>query len=629
MNDAAFHPLHEAFSAAASWLDGDATAEPVSTNADRLAAMFGLGTFERNILLLTAYVALEAEAGEQLAKLKGAPERRQLTVGILLSCVPFANWSALAADSALREHRLITLSQGPSLAGLQVSIAESALFFLLGAPAFSSSLADYIAVQDSSPLLSPSRRELAELIFARSRADLPSLLMLTGTDAEGKVQAMKAVCDRMGAKLCLLHASLVPTSIQDLLPFARELQRDLTLVNGSLLLRVEGQAEEAPVRLLVQALAIPIAVACDEPLVFNGRTAVRIETPRMMASQQSEVWREYLGPGGLELDAAITDLSSNFRVTPELAQTVRIALDIGGEAEDVENENKAALRDRIWATCRESVRPRMNELAERIETTAEWDDLVLPPRQKDLLRNLTDQARQRTRVYEEWGFGTKLQERGLGISALLSGPSGTGKTMAGQIIANTLGLDLYCIDLSSVVSKWLGETEKNIRRLFDAAEEGGVVMQFDEADALFGKRSEVKDSHDRHANIEVSYLLQKLEAYRGIAILTTNLRDNIDQAFMRRIRFVVEFPFPGAAERESIWQRIFPSQVPLAGIDFQQLSRLNIAGGTIRNVALAAAFEAARRNEPVTMGYILASARVEYDKVGRMMSDNESAGWAA
>ena len=180
------------------------------------------------------------------------------------------------------------------------------------------------------------------------------------------------------------------------------------------------------------------------------------------------------------------------------------------------------------------------------------------------------------------GFDEGVSQRGFGVAALFAGPSGAGKTLAAEVLANELNLDLFRIDLSAVVSKWVGETEKNLRRVFDAAEEGSAVLLFDEADALFGKRSEVKDSHDRYANIEVSYLLQKLEAYRGLAILTTNLRSHIDEAFLRRLRFVIEFPFPTSAERARIWARAFPGQTPVEGLSIERMAQLNVVGGAIR-----------------------------------------------
>jgi len=199
--------------------------------------------------------------------------------------------------------------------------------------------------------------------------------------------------------------------------------------------------------------------------------------------------------------------------------------------------------------------------------------------------------------------------------------------MASEVLANELRLDLYRIDLSRVVSKYIGETEKNLSRVFDAAEEGGAILLFDEADALFGKRSDVKDSHDRYANIEVSYLLQRMEAYRGLAVLTTNRKEALDTAFLRRIRFSVEFPFPDAAHREEIWRRVFPKQTPTQDLRPDRLARLNAAGGNIHNIALGAAFLAADASEPVGMSHLLTAARHEFAKLERPLADSEVAGW--
>src|SRR5262249_35903810 len=230
-----------------------------------------------------------------------------------------------------------------------------------------------------------------------------------------------------------------------------------------------------------------------------------------------------------------------------------------------------------WEACRTQARSRLDDLAQRIEPFASWDDIVLPESQRRTLRDVAAHVRQRSKVYETWGFAGR-GDRGLGISAMFAGPSGTGKTMAAEVLANQLQLDLYRIDLSQVVSKYIGETEKNLRRVFDAAEGGGTILLFDEADALFGKRSEVRDSHDRYANIEVSYLLQRMEAYRGLAILTTNQKSALDPAFLRRIRFVVQFPFPDAAQRAEIWRRVLPVDTPREGLDTVRLARLNAAG---------------------------------------------------
>jgi SpoVK/Ycf46/Vps4 family AAA+-type ATPase len=280
----------------------------------------------------------------------------------------------------------------------------------------------------------------------------------------------------------------------------------------------------------------------------------------------------------------------------------------------------------LWDACRSQARPGLDDLGQRIDLRADWNDLVLPEAQQQLLREIAAHVRQRTIVYETWGFSAG-SARGLGISALFAGASGTGKTLAAEVLAHELRLDLYRIDLSSVVSKYIGETEKNLRRVFDAAEEGGAILLFDEADALFGKRSEIKDSHDRYANIEVSYLLQRMEAYRGLAVLTTNLKSSLDTAFLRRIRFIVHFPFPDTAQRAEIWRRTLPQRLPTEGLDMNKLARLNVAGGNIRNIALNAAFLAADAHEPVRMIHMLRAASVEYAKLEKPLTEAEIGGW--
>jgi len=247
---------------------------------------------------------------------------------------------------------------------------------------------------------------------------------------------------------------------------------------------------------------------------------------------------------------------------------------------------------------------------------------VLPADQLDLLHDLAGHVREAWRVNDAWGWAAR-SERGLGAAALFAGPSGTGKTLAAEVLAGELRLDLYRIDLSQVVSKYIGETEKNLARIFNAAEDGGAILLFDEADALFGKRSEVKDSHDRYANVEVSYLLQRMEAYRGLAILTTNLKSALDTAFLRRLRYVVTFPFPDAAARAEVWKRVFPPQTPREDLDPSALAKLNVSGGSIRSIALNAAYLAAAVPEPVKTSHIRRAARREYAKLEKPFTASE------
>ena len=282
--------------------------------------------------------------------------------------------------------------------------------------------------------------------------------------------------------------------------------------------------------------------------------------------------------------------------------------------------SQTPLSERLWDACLLSARPSLDTLAQRLALKVTWDDLVLPAEETDILHQIAAQVQQRNMVYEQWGFADKMN-CGLSINALFAGVSGTGKTMAAEVLANSLRLNLYRIDLSAVVSKFIGETEKNLRRLFDAAEDGGAILFFDEADALFGKRSDVKDSHDRYANIEINYLLQRIEAYRGLAILATNMRSALDTAFLRRLRFVITFPFPGVAERKRIWQRVFPPDVPLDTLDFDRLARLELTGGSTHNVALNAAFMAAHNRSNVTMAFVLSAARAEFRKLERPINE--------
>jgi SpoVK/Ycf46/Vps4 family AAA+-type ATPase len=364
-----------------------------------------------------------------------------------------------------------------------------------------------------------------------------------------------------------------------------------------------------------------LIVTAREPLRARKRPLIRLDVNKPSTAEQQSLWRDALGPLAQELNGQIKTLTSQFDLG---TQGIRAAS--AEVLEGLSQGREEAPGAVLWEACRAQSRPRLDDLAQRIEPAAVWDELVLPELQRQVLREIAVHVRQRSKVYETWGFTTK-GTRGLGISALFAGASGTGKTMAAEVLAGELRLDLYRIDLSQVVSKYIGETEKNLRRVFDAAEEGGAILLFDEADALFGKRSEVKDSHDRYANIEVSYLLQRMEAYRGLAILTTNMKNALDTAFLRRIRFIVQFPFPDAAQRAEIWRRIFPADTPTEDLKVDKLARLNVAGGNIRNIALNAAFLAAEAGEPVGMTHLLRAARSEYSKLEKPLTETEIGGW--
>ena len=281
-------------------------------------------------------------------------------------------------------------------------------------------------------------------------------------------------------------------------------------------------------------------------------------------------------------------------------------------------------RDALVQAAQSQLAPTLAQGATRLETRATWDDIVLPADQLTQLRELTDRVRHRHTVITQWGFGSALRV-GSGMTALFAGPSGSGKTLAAQIIASSLGVELYRVDIPRVVSKYIGETEKLLDGLFRAARHGSAILFFDEADALFGKRSEVRDAHDRYANIEVSYLLQALEEHDGLTLLATNLRHNLDDAFVRRLSFCVPFPFPEESERRRIWAHAWPHEAPVAAdVDFDFLAqRFKLTGGNIRNVVVAAAFMAVADKSPVTMAHVIRGVRREYQKMGKTCAESE------
>lgn len=464
-----------------------------------------------------------------------------------------------------------------------------------------------------------------------------------------------AACSRLGLNLRLISVPAVPRAPIELDLFVRLWEREAALAPLCLLLDCDDldgsdPASDVCTQRLIENLRSPLLISTRERRGTATREALPIDISPPGTAERIEIWREALGLAGQGLNGTVDRLAAQFSLGPSsiraAAAQARLRESPGpvNAAADRSTQSSSSelfagaiipaeagtpyedLSSNLWSICRAHARPRLDGLAQRLEPVALWEDLVLPDRQKLLLRQVALQVRQRAKVYEGWGFASKCA-RGLGISALFAGPSGTGKTMAGEVLANELNLDLYRIDLSQVVNKYIGETEKNLRRVFDAAEQGAAILLFDEADALFGKRSEVKDSHDRYANIEVSYLLQRMETYRGLAILTTNRKEALDAAFLRRIRFVVDFPFPEAAQRAEIWRRVFPRQTPTEGLRIDRLARLNAAGGHIRNIALGAAFLAADAEEPVRMNHLLLAARYEFAKLEKPLTEAEITGW--
>jgi hypothetical protein len=585
---------------------------------DRLVEAFGLSAFERGLLLLCAGVEMDSRVAAQCAETLGHPQRACVTFGLAVATLAEPHWSALTPYRPLRLFRLIEVESGHALTSAPLRIDERVLHYLVGVNQLDRRLQSLVQASPLPSWIADGHKAVAtdavRVLESDPQQDL--LLHFCGDDAQGQEDAAAFVAWGVGRQLFTLHAENLPASGAELDQIALLWQRESLLLPGALLVRCEAGGLTPSARHMVERIRGVLMLASAEPLRLE-RAFLRFDINKPRPSEQKRLWQRALDSAADHCDATLDALSDQFRLSAKtiFATGSLTAADRG-----------ALPPEGLWDVCRSLSRPRLEDLAQRLAPLAGWDDLVLPDPQVRTLRVVASQVRHRMKVNETWGFAEKGR-RGLGISALFAGESGTGKTLAAEVLAHELALDLYRIDLSAVVSKYIGETEKNLKQVFDAAEEGGVLLLFDEADALFGKRGDVKDSHDRYANIEVSYLLQRMEAYQGLAILTTNLKSAMDKAFQRRLRFTVTFPFPDAAQREAIWSRIFPAKTPTQGLDPRKLSQLNVAGGNIRNIALNAAFLAAAAGEPVTMPHLVQAARLEAEKIERPLSEAEIRGW--
>jgi hypothetical protein len=448
------------------------------------------------------------------------------------------------------------------------------------------------------------------------------VVQLVGVDSGSKLAVTRQACATLNRQLFRVVGESLPQQLGEIETLARLWQRETFLLPVSLYIdaeSLEGSSAElhsAFQRFLTRGLGLVFLGVRDAPLRLSV-PSFPVEVRKPTAAEQFDAWKNVLADEDTAAAAstAAAVLSGQFDLNlGDITEVATVASKMPAE--------QGPLSARLWDACRDLIRPRLDMLAQRLDVKATWDDLVLPEEQMILMRGIAGQVRGRHTVYDDWGFATKMN-RGFGITALFTGESGTGKTMAAEVIANDLRLNLYRIDLSAVVSKYIGETEKNLRKLFDAAEQGGAILFFDEADALFGKRSEVKDSHDRYANIEINYLLQRMEAFSGLAILATNMKTALDPAFMRRLRFVVSFQFPGVKERKLIWQKSLPAATPKEDLDYERLARLSVSGGNIQAIALNAAFLAAAGNARVSMPLILMAARMEMRKLEKPFNEAE------
>jgi SpoVK/Ycf46/Vps4 family AAA+-type ATPase len=510
--------------------------------------------------------------------------------------------------------------------------------FLLGQPLADPRLAGVIEIAPRHAAgdapADAGRDGLVRRLAALLRASDPAAIALVGAHGSGRRASAAAICHELGIPLlqvqlgALGHKPESTPAIASALALYRRLQpAGLYLDDLHACCGTSDKPAAEGLRLVEPLLRqpAPIFVACDpqtdwrEPLRARRVLVVRLDESSF--PERLALWERELGHAGIDLPPVDRRLlADRLLLSPgQTADTIATARDLAMLAEAPTIDAAA-----LVAAARQQTDHRIGKLALKVDARHGWDDLVLPPATRRRVRELASAIRNRHVVYHEWGFARRITA-GTGLQALFSGASGTGKTMTAGVIARELGLDLYKIDLSGVVSKYIGETEKNLDRIFDAVRAANAMLFIDEAEALLGKRSEVKDAHDRYANIEVAYLLQKLEEHDGVVILASNLKRNIDDAFARRMHYVIDFPLPDEAHRKRIWRGMFPREVPLgADVDFDFLARqFELAGGDIRNVALDAAFLAAENGRVITMQEVVQALARQLAKQGKMPSPAE------
>jgi SpoVK/Ycf46/Vps4 family AAA+-type ATPase len=633
----------------------------ISLRLEELVRLFRLAPFEIDVLLICLAPELDLRYERLYAYLQDDVTKKRPSVDLVLNLLcPFLRQAQDTAFEAKLEarrhftpsapllaHRLVSLFDDPShhhppLLSKYLKADERVVSYLLGSDELDACLLPYI--RHSVPrvrledLLLPTdvKRRLALLVREKGAA-IPNeaerrnglIFYFQGPYGVGKRTTAEALCRELGLGLMAVDGERLLNASDPTFDTAVCLVMREALLQGAALywsdfdaLLADGKQawRETLLRALEerQGLTFLAGDVTWEPVdALHALPFVRIEFSRPAYAERMRLWALSLDSHTpLADDVSVGALANKFRFSGGQIRDAAATARNLARWRDPEHE-QVSMAD-LYAACRLQSNRKLATLAHKIVPHYTWPDIVLPPDRLEQLREICNCVKYRAQVYDEWGFDRKLS-LGKGLNVLFTGPSGTGKTMAAEVIANELSLDLYKIDLSQVVSKYIGETEKNLDRVFREAQTSNAILFFDEADALFGKRSEVKDAHDRYANIETGYLLQKMEEYEGVAILATNLQANLDEAFARRMHFTVEFPFPDEAHRYRIWQGIFPAEAPLAeDVDMATLARsFKLSGGNIRNIALAAAFLSAAEEQTIGMGHLLRAAKREFQKVGR------------
>jgi SpoVK/Ycf46/Vps4 family AAA+-type ATPase len=623
----------------------------VDLRLPRLQQLFGLTQFETDALLVCLALEVDLRYERLYAYLHDDVTKKRPSVDLVLSLLTPSIEAKLearrhfAGHAPLLQHRLLELIEEPTqphppLLAKYLKVDGRIAQYVLGSDALDGRIQPYTVLReppappDTLLVDNDITHRLGRFVW-NSTPTGRVIVYLRGPYGVGKQSTAEAVCGEQGLRLLVADLEQLTGDGEASCTKALSLiQREAKLQQAAVYWQsfdtLLDEQKKGLFRLFMRhledrpALTFLAGARLWEPAgALRGAPFASVELHRPTFSERSRIWSAALNgrcPVDLMLD--ISALASKFKFTGGQIQDAAATAENLARYRDAETA-PIAMTD-LYEACRLHSNQKLATLARKITPKYAWDDIVLPADRLAQLREICNYVKYRERVYGQWGFDRKLS-LGKGLSILFAGPSGTGKTMAADIIAGALALELYKIDLATVVSKYIGETEKNLSQIFTEAETSNSILFFDEADALFGKRSEVKDSHDRYANVEVAYLLQRMEEYEGVVILATNFRKNMDEAFVRRLHFTVEFPFPNEEDRQRIWEGVWPNDTPRdPGLDLACLARrFQVTGGNIRNIALAAAFLAADDSGVVGMQHLLRAMQREYQKMGKVVSEAE------
>jgi len=614
-----------------------------------LSDLFSLQPFEVDVLLICLAPELDLRYEKLYSYLQNDVTKKwpqvDLVINLLIPSMEerLMGREYFSLDAPLIKHHLIHLSdngqedRAPLLSKF-IKVDERIINYLMGADEVDSRIRNFSTVLEpkssiNNLILSEEKKNaLAELVRWHSRMRDPVIFHFHGTHGTGKKTTAEIICKELGTFLLVVDSKSLTGEepIETLILILREalLQKSSLYLEGFDVL-LKDEESQIPFNILINELDrfagwifLSGKHSWEPKRILNNHRLINYAFHSPDFPLRKQLWKSFLNHNyDLSRDVDIDTLASKFKLSGgQIRDAIFTACNIAMAKNP--GESTLSMPD-LYQGCKAQSNKKLTTLAKKIEPHHTWEDLVLPADNAEQLKEVSGYIRHKGTVYTDWGFDKKLS-LGKGLNILFSGPSGTGKTMAAGIIAGEVGLDLYKIDLSGIVSKYIGETEKNLKKIFKEAETSNAILFFDEADALFGKRSEVKDSHDRYANIEINYLLQKMEEHEGIVILATNFKKNMDEAFLRRLHFTIEFPLPDEMYREKIWRNIFPEETPVEkSLDFKFLASFKITGGNIKNIALSAAFLAVGDSHTITMEHIIRAVKREFQKMGKICTQGE------